>query len=159
MKTKSKLAVLTIISGGQTGADRGALDAAIEIGLAHGGVCPKGRKCEDGVIPARYQLIEADSREYPDRTEANVSQGDATLVCTFGRLSGGNKLTAELARKHGKPVLHLDLNAEATDYAVKTVKGWLEEFEVKTLNVAGNRESEAAGLHGAVKDLLLRVFR
>jgi hypothetical protein len=68
-------------------------------------------------------------------------------------------MTAELARKHGKHVLHLDLNAEATDYAVKCVREWLENNEIKTLNVAGNRESEAAGLHGAVKDLLTRVFR
>ncbi len=154
-----KLAVATIISGGQTGADRGALDAAIELGIPHGGYCAKGRKAEDGVIPPRYQVSETDSRDYPDRTEANVAQGDATLVCTFGRLGGASKMTAELARKHGKHVLHLDLNAEATDYAVKCVREWLENNEIKTLNVAGNRESEAAGLHGAVKDLLTRVFR
>ncbi|MBX3461248.1 MAG: putative molybdenum carrier protein [Planctomycetes bacterium] len=154
-----KLAVATIISGGQTGADRGALDAAIELSIPHGGRCPKGRKSEDGMIPPRYKLTEVDSRDYPDRSEANVVEGDGTLICTFGRLSGGSKLTAELARKHSRPFLHLDLNAEATDYAVKTVREWLEEHDIKTLNVAGSRESEAAGLHGAVKDLLLRVFR
>jgi len=154
-----KIAVATIISGGQTGADRGALDAAIELSIPHGGLCPKGRKAEDGVIPPRYLLNEAGSAEYSDRTEANVASADGTLICTFGRLSSGSKMTAEFARKHSKPVLHLDLNAEATDYAVKTVRNWLEEHDIKTLNVAGNRESEAAGLHGAVKDLLLRVFR
>jgi hypothetical protein len=154
-----KIAVATIVSGGQTGADRGALDAAIELGISHKGHCPKGRKAEDGVIPPKYQLVETGSAEYSDRTEANVAAGDGTLICTFGRLSSGSKHTAEFARKLGKPVLHLDLNAEATDYAVKTVRNWLEEHDIKNLNVAGNRESEAAGLHGAVKDLLLRVFR
>lgn len=153
-----KLAVATIISGGQMGADRGALDAAIELGIPHGGTCPKGRKAEDGVIPAKYELVESKSSDYPDRTEDNIVKADGTMIFTFGRLTGGSKLTAELARKHKKPFLHLDLNAEATDYAVKCVRGWLAENEVKIVNVAGGRESEAAGLHGAVKDLLTRVF-
>jgi hypothetical protein len=153
------LAVATIISGGQTGADRGALDAAIELGITHGGVCPKGRAAEDGVIPAKYQLKESNSKDAPDRTEANVRSGDGTLICTFGRLTGGSKLTAEFARKYNKPFLHLDLNAEATDYAVKCVREWLADQDIKVLNVAGGRESESAGLQGAVRDLLTRVFR
>jgi hypothetical protein len=153
------LAVATIISGGQTGADRGALDAAIELGIPHGGVCPKGRPAEDGTIPPKYRLKESSSRDSAERTEANVSTADGTLICTFGRLTGGSKLTAEFARRHGKPMLHLDLNAEATDYAVKSVREWLGEHDIKVLNVAGGRESESAGLHGAVKDLLTRVFK
>jgi len=153
------IAVATIISGGQTGADRGALDAAIELGIPHGGTCPKGRVAEDGTIPPKYQLKESGSKDSPERTEANVASADGTLIFTFGRLTGGSKLTAEFARKHNKPWLHLDLNAEATDYAVKCGREWLVEFDVKTLNVAGGRESESAGLHGAVKDLLTRVFK
>jgi hypothetical protein len=154
-----KIAVASIISGGQTGADRGALDAAIELGIPHGGQCPKGRKCEDGVIPPRYDLKEGSTAEFLERTEANVIACDGTLICTFGRLTPDTRLAVELAHKHGKPMLHLDLNAEATDYAVKTVRYWIEEFDIKTLNVLGNPESEATGLHGATKDLLLRVFR
>ena len=153
------IAVATIISGGQTGADRGALDAAIELGIPHGGTCPKGRAAEDGVIPQKYQLKESNNKDSQDRTEANVAAADGTLIFTFGRLTGGSKITAEFARKHGKVWLHLDLNAEATDYAVKCVREWLAEHDVKTLNVAGGRESESAGLHGAVKDLLTRVFK
>jgi hypothetical protein len=153
------IAVATIISGGQTGADRGALDAAIELGIPHGGTCPKGRPAEDGTIPPKYRLKESSSKDTAERTEANVQSADGTLICTFGRLTGGSKLTAEFGRRHGKPVLHLDLNAEATDYAVKCVREWLAEHDVKVLNVAGGRESESAGLHGAVKDLLTRVFK
>lgn len=154
-----KLAVATIISGGQTGADRGALDAAIEMGIPHGGTCPKGRVAEDGVIPPKYELKEGNSKDSPERTEANIANSDGTMIFTFGRLTGGSKLTAEVARKHNKPWLHLDLNAEATNYAVKCVREWLAEHDIKTVNVAGGRESESAGLHGAVKDLLTRVFK
>jgi hypothetical protein len=153
------IAVATIISGGQTGADRGALDAAIELGIPHGGTCPKGRPAEDGTIPPKYRLKESSSKDTAERTEANVQSADGTLICTFGRLTGASKITAEFGRRHGKPVLHLDLNAEATDYAVKCVREWLAEHDVKVLNVAGGRESESAGLHGAVKDLLTRVFK
>ncbi|MEZ5993157.1 MAG: putative molybdenum carrier protein [Planctomycetota bacterium] len=153
------LAVATIISGGQTGAERGALDAAIELGIPHGGTCPKGRPAEDGVIPAKFILKESNGKDTPDRTEPNVANSDGTMIFTFGRLTGGSKVTAEFARKHGKQWLHLDLNAEATDYAVKCVREWLAEHDIKILNVAGGRESESAGLHGAVKDLLTRVFR
>lgn len=153
-----KLAVATIISGGQSGADRGALDAAIEIGIPHGGTCPKGRVADDGTIPEKYKLNENGSKNHADRTEANIVAADGTMIFTFGRLTGGSKLTSELARKYNKPWLHLDLNAEATDYAVKRVREWLAEHEVKTVNVAGGRETESAGLHGAVKDLLTRVF-
>lgn len=161
MKTKAAipLVVVNIISGGQTGAERGALDAAIEMSIAHGGLCAKGRKSEDGMVPAKYQVKDAASPDYSDRTEANVAEACGTLICTFGRLGGASKQVWEHARKHGKPALHLDLNAEATDYAVKRVREWLNQHSVRVLNVAGSRESESAGLHGAVKDLLTRVFR
>lgn len=153
------IAVATIISGGQTGADRGALDAAIEMGIPHGGTCPKGRPAEDGVIPPKYRLKESNSKDSPERTEANVAHADGTLICTFGRLTGAHKLTAEFVRRHEKAFLHLDLNAEATDYAVKCVREWLTDNDIKVLNVAGGRESESAGLQGAVRDLLTRVFK
>jgi hypothetical protein len=100
-----------IVSGGQTGADRGGLDAAIQLGIPHGGWCPKGRKAEDGVIPAIYLLVETDSADYRIRTEKNVVDSDATAVFTSGELSGGSKLTADFAEMHGKPWRHIDLRA------------------------------------------------
>jgi hypothetical protein len=157
MKTTTPTPV-TIISGGQSGADRGGLDAAIELGLPHGGTCPRGRKSDDGSIHPRYRLREGDS-DSTERTETNVRDAEATLLLTFGRLTGGPRQTAEFARKHGKPCLHLDLNIEPTDDAVRRVKAWLNENKVRVLNVAGARETESAGLQGAVKDLLVRVFR
>ncbi|MHC4840200.1 MAG: putative molybdenum carrier protein [Planctomycetota bacterium] len=152
------LTLSQIISGGQAGADRGALDAAIDLGIEHGGVCPKGRKFDDGLIPDKYQLQEHGSSDFLDRAESNVVNSDATLILTFGRLTGASRQTAEIARKHNKVWLHLDLNAEATNYAVKAVGTWLGDHGVKTLNVGGGAESESAGLQGAVRDLLNRVL-
>jgi hypothetical protein len=154
-----KIALATIISGGQSGAERGALDAAIELGIPHGGACARGRKSDDGLLAPRYVLEEVEIRDFADRTEPNILNSDATLICTFGRLATPGKMAVELARRHGKLCFHLDLNLEATDYAVKAVRTWVEDNDIKTLCVTGNRESEATGLHGAVKDLLLRVFR
>ena len=92
-----------IISGGQTGVDRGALDAAIALGVPHGGWCPHGRLAEDGIIPARYQLRQTDSPEYHVRTEKNVQDSDATLILYRGEMKGGTKLTWQLAERHAKP--------------------------------------------------------
>ena len=80
--------ILKIISGGQAGADRAALDLAIESGLEHGGWCPRGRKAEDGPIPARYRLAETESANYRARTVRNVVS-DATLILNMGELAGG----------------------------------------------------------------------
>src|SRR5678809_1173904 len=98
---------LTIISGGQTGADRAALDFAIAHGLAHGGWCPKGRLAEDGSIPARYHLTELPTSDYPARTAKNVQESDGTVIISVDRrLTGGSLLTLKVAEQRCKPVLH-----------------------------------------------------
>ena len=101
-----------IISGAQTGADRGGLDAALADGLSVGGWIPRGRRAEDGRIPVRYVgLTETPTADYRDRTGRNVRDSDATLLFTHGPLAGGSALTAGLCRKHRKPCLHVDLAA------------------------------------------------
>ena len=95
-----------IMSGGQTGADRAALDAAIESGVRHGGYVPKGRRAEDGPVPPCYQLTETNSPNYPTRTELNVVNSDATVIFTFGPPERGSALTIKLAREHKKPCFH-----------------------------------------------------
>lgn len=134
---------MKIISGGQTGVDRGALDAAIERGVPHGGWCPRGRMAEDGRIPDRYGLREADSPDYAFRTEQNVLDSDATLILYRGRIAGGTELTLRLARQHGRPHLVVDLDAAAEPAEVRR---WLDEHAVETLNVAGPRESQSPGI-------------
>ena len=103
---------MKIISGGQTGVDRGALDAAIALDIPHGGSCPKGRLAEDGRIPDRYLLTETDSREYFVRTERNILDSDATLILCHGHISGGTEFTLRMAEQHGRPVKVVDLTSD-----------------------------------------------
>ena len=134
-------AIDKLVSGGQTGADRAALHFAIDHGIAHGGWCPKGRTAEDGPIDAGYQLKETPSSGYLQRTEWNVRDSDGTVVFSIGRvLAGGSKRTAEFARKHGKPCLHL--SEESGDQAPRMLRGFIEQHGIRVLNVAGPRASK-----------------
>lgn len=117
--------ITKIVSGGQTGADRGALEAAIYCDLPHGGWCPKGRKAEDGIIPDKYLLQEIASADYIKRTEANVVDSDATLVFTYGHATGGSMRTLELAKAHGRPCVHVNLHAHNRDEATELILHWL----------------------------------
>lgn len=134
-----------IISGGQTGVDRGALRAAMSLGVAHGGWCPKGRRAEDGVIDSVFQLRETTTREYAERTELNVMDSDGTLILYRTEITGGTKLTRRLARKCRKPLLELKLPIE-TDVAYEAIQSWLQTNEIQTLNIAGPRESSEPGI-------------
>ena len=150
---------MKIISGGQTGADRAALDVALEHGLAIGGWVPKGRLAEDGAIPARYAgLRETDSADPAIRTALNVRDSDATLIVSHGPLSGGSLLTLEEARRLGRPALHLDLSARSLDDAAADVRAWLQHVDPATLNVAGPRASEDVTIADAVRTLLSRAL-
>lgn len=151
------MSITRIVSGGQTGADRGGLDAAIHCDLPHGGWCPKGRKSENGIIPAKYQLQDMNSASYLKRTEANVVDSDATLIFTYGKATGGSKKTIEFAKKHGKAHLHIALDQYSRDEVVHWIKRWFEGDVTKptppaqcVLNVAGSRESKAPGIQEAV---------
>jgi len=145
-----------IVSGGQTGVDRGALDAAIELGIPHGGWCPRGRLAEDGRIPDRYELTETVSPDYAVRTEQNVLEADATLILCRGPISGGTALTQRLAEAHGKPCRVVDLS-EAVDLA--GIRGWLDEHAVAILNVAGPRESQSPGIQADAASLVRDLLR
>src|SRR5947209_13063019 len=95
--------VAKIVSGGQTGVDRAALDVALELGLPCGGWCPRGRRAEDGPLPARYPLTETSWEGYPQRTRWNVRDSDGTLILTRGQPDRGTALTIKLAQRLGKP--------------------------------------------------------
>jgi Circularly permutated YpsA SLOG family len=136
---------ITIFAGGQTGADRAALDFAIEYGLPHGGWCPRGRLAEDGPIDERYELTETPSRRYAQRTEWNVRDSDATVVFSIAReVSGGTALTLALARRLGKPSLHLSQEAASARGAdpAEELLAFIAEHRVERLNVAGPRASQ-----------------
>jgi hypothetical protein len=143
-----------IISGGQTGADRAALDFAIAHRIPHGGWCPKGRWAEDGVIDARYQLEETPMAETAQRTEWNVRDSDATVIFSIAsELEGGSKLTSQFAIKLGKPWLHLSQQSKAGDFA-KMLEKLLKEHHVEILNIAGTRASEESQVYAFTHEVL-----
>lgn len=132
-----------IVSGGQTGADRAALDVASGLGIPYGGWVPEGRLAEDGEIPASYpDLVEAPDADPSTRTVLNVRDSDATLILSHGDLYGGSELTASTASQAGKPWLHVDLARLSVPEAVRETTRWLEATRPATLNVAGPRSTD-----------------
>lgn len=155
-RPKGPTLALSIVSGGQTGVDRAALDSALALGLAVGGWCPLGRRAEDGPIPGLYPLRETPTQDYGQRTEWNVRDSDATLILSRGRLTGGSARTAEHAHRLGRPLLTLDLDA-APDPALAA--DWVRRQGVRVLNVAGPRESGAPGIYAQALGWLETLLR
>ena len=134
--------------------DRAALDFAIQHGYEHGGWCPRGHLAEDGVIPPIYQLRETDSADYDERTEKNVVDSDATLIVAREKeLSGGTAFTKTCAEQHGRPVLVV-CERDGVSPGAAVVSEFLKQNSVRTLNVAGPRESQAPGIGKFVMELL-----
>jgi len=144
-----------IVSGGQSGVDRAALDVAAELSLPRGGWCPKGRYAEDGPIPDAYPLKETPSADTSQRTEWNVRDAHGTLVLTEGEPSGGTAVTIHFAGRHGKPCLVLDLKHDAAPGAVGP---WIAEHGIAVLNVAGPRESKCPGIYRRASAFLRKAL-
>lgn len=133
---------LKIVSGGQTGVDRGALDAALAVGVPCGGWCPAGRRAEDGPIDTAYPLRETASEHYHVRTRQNVLDSDATLVIYFGKLEGGTARTLALCKELNKPFLSINALERSSAQAVDIIEAFIQKYHVDTLNVAGPRASK-----------------
>lgn len=148
-----------IISGEQTGVDRAALDVAIELGIPHGGYCPRGRCTEDGRIPSRYKLVELPHSSYAVRTAANVAECERLLILCPGRhMSSGTLLTREFSRAMGRPLLVASTRTPSTQNA-SWVRRWLDEPDIlMTLMIAGPRESKVPGIYEATRRLLREVL-
>ncbi len=144
-----------IISGGQTGVDRAALDVAIELGIPCGGWCPQGRRSEDGVIPEQYPLQEAPTSNYADRTALNVRDSDGTLILAKAPLRGGTALTQKMADRYGRPSRVVDPRDVAS---IAAVIEWLKANRIKVLNVAGPRESLRQDVGHAAAQFLRRLL-
>jgi len=143
-----------IVSGGQTGADRGALDFAIEHGYTHGGWAPQGREAEDGKIPWKYQLLELDHGGYRQRTRRNVEDSDGTLIINSGDLDGGTLATQVFAQRLNKPHLVVQLDHGVSAEVVALVLEWVYRHKIKTLNIAGPRETKRLGIYRLTRELL-----
>jgi hypothetical protein len=151
--------VRKIISGGQSGVDRAALDFALASGIETGGFVPKNRQAEDGRISDEYpNLIETENERPAERTELNVKNSDATLILSHGALQGGSKLTKEFAEKYRKPFLHIDFSVLTIQQAIEETSKWLDSIEYETLNIAGSRASEDAEIYAKTKEFLEKLF-
>lgn len=144
-----------VVSGGQTGVDRAALDAALQLALPCGGWCPQGRRAEDGSVPDAYPMRETATADYAERTELNIRDSDGTLILSRLPLTGGTALTRRMARKLGRPLLVIDLWQLPL---VDPVEPWLDAHRIRILNVAGPRESQQPGIHARALEYLTALL-
>jgi hypothetical protein len=147
-----------IISGGQTGADRGAIDAALKYSFPYGGWIPKGRLTEYGTLPDEYKLKEMPTKIYPARTEKNVLASDGTVIITHGKLTGGSALTKKFAKKHKRPYLHINLNETPAFLASSEINAWINKNNIEILNVAGSRASKDPQIYEDAKYIIQGVI-
>jgi hypothetical protein len=148
---------LFIVSGGQTGVDRGALDAAIEVNSPCGGWCPEGRLAEDGTIPMRYPLTDLPGG-YLKRTRKNVEDSDGTLILTFGEATGGTARTIEVCQRIGRPHLVIDAGVTAMASAEQAVREFVRKHAITRLNVAGPRASKESRGYGYAHELVGKLI-
>lgn len=149
---------MIIISGGQSGVDRAALDAAIDMGVEHGGWCPRGRLAEDGQIGGKYCLKETAATDYETRTEKNVIASDGTLVICRHEPNVGTLLTILLCAKHGKPVLWIRPKHKATRIDVRKAESWIKKNKISTLNCAGPRLSKDKEIYSITYDFMCMLI-
>lgn len=149
---------ITILSGGQTGADRAALDAAIDLGVPCGGWCPDDRSAEDGEIPEHYPLQPLPGGDKAARTDRNVQDSDGTLIVSFGQLQGGTLLTRQCCERHNTPRLIVDADAVTVEQAGEALAQFVEAYSIDRLNVAGPRASEAPQIYDYVYRLMQNLF-
>ena len=144
---------LLIMSGGQTGVDRAALDFALENNINCGGWCPKGRIAEDGVIDIKYPLIETEIADPALRTYRNVKNSDGTIIFVKNKLDEGTGFAIDVAEQLNKPVyvVHLNMNIEDQE---KGVFDWFLDNKIKKLNIAGAKESSCPGIYKETKEFL-----
>lgn len=153
-----RVALHKIISGGQTGVDRGALDAALAVGFPCGGFCPADRAAEDGTIPSRYPVTPLPGAGYSERTLQNVLESDGTAILAHGAPTGGTQLTQSCCAHHAKPCLVIDAAVTTEATAAREIRRFVREREIRVLNIAGPRESQWPGGHAFAHDTVRRLL-
>lgn len=153
------MALKKIVSGGQTGVDRAALDAALAHGFACGGFCPAGRLAEDGRIADRYPLTELQRGGYRARTRRNVLDSDGTAILYCGAPEGGTEQTLADCIRHRKPYKLIDAEEIAPARAAELLASFVAAHAIETLNVAGPRASKAPRAYAYAFDVVTRLLR
>jgi hypothetical protein len=152
---------LKIISGGQTGVDRAALDVALEHGIKCGGWSPAGRVDEFGKIPDKYPVHELPAGGFTERTLQNVKDSDGTVVIYPGELRGGTEQTVRFCVELGQPYQLIDASKVAAQGAATAIVDFVRENSIGVLNVAGPRQSEwpeGYGYTSRVLDIFLAAL-
>jgi hypothetical protein len=147
-----------IISGGQIGADQGALDVAIKYGIPHGGWIQKGRQTQSGILPPKYQLKEMSTASFKDRIEQNVVDSHGSVIISHGTLTGGADYCFKMAQKHYRPCLHIDLNTLSHFTAASRLNAWIKKNGIEVLNVNGSRTSEDPNIYKDTMDIIETAF-
>jgi predicted Rossmann fold nucleotide-binding protein DprA/Smf involved in DNA uptake len=151
-------AQLRIVSGGQTGADRAALDAALQAGAPCGGWAPGGRMAEDGPLAARYPLQEIPGAGYIERTRANVADSDGTVILHGGALEGGTLQTQRFCAELDKPCLVIAREQFDESQAAAEIARFVAAHGIHRLNVAGPRASKQPQIYAYVHAVISRLL-
>ncbi|MBC8319381.1 MAG: putative molybdenum carrier protein [Bacteroidetes bacterium] len=148
---------ITIISGGQSGVDRAALDFALENNILCGGWCPLGRLAEDGIISNNYPLKETTTSNYEERTNLNVRDSDGTIIIYKNEMDKGTLLTREIAQYINKHLIVINLSVYQSFDQIK-LKNWITQNKISVLNIAGPRESFNPGIYKLAHRFLLALL-
>jgi len=146
------MALRQIVSGGQTGADRAALDAALNSSFPCGGWCPEGRLAEDGPLPTKYPLQELPGAGYRQRTIKNIETSDGTAIFYFNRPAGGTELTLIQCIRLHKPYQLIDASEISPARASSILEDFVDQHGIAILNVAGPSETRSPSVHSYVQE-------
>jgi hypothetical protein len=148
-----------IISGGQPGAEKAALDAALKLGVPHSGWAYKGRKTEEGHLPEQYKVKETIDKSFSSRIEKNVLDAAGVVIFSYGKLIIGLKMVEELASKHKRPCLHVDLNESPRNIAAATIRAWMTKNETEVVYFTGQKPVEDSDIYSEVIRIIEGVQR
>ncbi|MBI3043198.1 MAG: putative molybdenum carrier protein [Betaproteobacteria bacterium] len=153
------MSLARIVTGGQTGVDRGALDAALDAGFPCGGWVPAGRIAEDGPLHERYPLVELEGGDYEKRTLANVLDSDGTAIFYFKVIEGGTRLTLDCCAARSKPYELVDATLIAPRDAALALAAFVARYRIVVLNVAGPRASKVGHAHAYARDTVAHLLK
>ncbi len=148
-----------IISGGQPGVERAALDAAIKLNIPHKGWTYKTRRTDEGILPDKYRVKESEGVGFSDRIEKNVLASDATAVLTHGSLTIGLKIVKDFAEKHNRPYLHVDLNENPLNSASALIRKWMINNQLESIYFTGSKSTDSTHLHQEVIRIIEGICR